>query len=313
MNKLSRTICKALIAVGGICAFNYLYHQYAVKKKLLHSRPEDYFTWRGLRVYYHRAGSGSPVILLHRPSPELSSYEWSRIEQDLAKHHTVYSIDLPGCGRSAKPEILYTNFFFTSMLKHFITVMSIEGAAVITSGCSSVIAMMCEAYEPGSIGKMIFINPPSASEMAQIPDRRSKLLSGLYQLPLIGPLIYNIHYSRQAIDLSLTEKYLYNPFHDNEKMVDIFFESAHLGHGFGAWLESSIVGNYLNINIEYAAKHLDVPVRIIEGKDMDSSVKAAEEWTGLNTSIQVSRISHSRYFPHIEEPECTLEEIESFL
>ena len=49
-------------------------------------------------------GSGKPLLLIHDLDPSSSAYEWNQLEQQLAKDFTVYSIDLPGCGRSDKSE-----------------------------------------------------------------------------------------------------------------------------------------------------------------------------------------------------------------
>ena len=52
---------------------------------------------------------GTPVLLIHDLSPLSSSYEWCRYAKKLEKQHTVYTIDLLGCGRSEKPYLTYTN------------------------------------------------------------------------------------------------------------------------------------------------------------------------------------------------------------
>ena len=50
-----------------------------------------------------KKGKGSPILLIHDMLPGGSGYEWTRIEDELALEHTVYNLDLPGCGRSEKP------------------------------------------------------------------------------------------------------------------------------------------------------------------------------------------------------------------
>ncbi|MFC8094247.1 alpha/beta fold hydrolase [Streptomyces sp. NPDC057301] len=53
----------------------------------------------GVRMHYVTGGSGTPVVLLHG-WPQ-TWYGWWPIMPELAKHHTVYAVDLPGLGDSS--------------------------------------------------------------------------------------------------------------------------------------------------------------------------------------------------------------------
>ena len=313
MKKFSKIICGTVLAAGGIYIFNHFYDLYAARKHLLRASHDQYYDWRGIKVYFRKSGSGTPLILLHSIHPCFSSAEWEKAEKELSKNHTVYALDFPGCGRSDKPGITFTSFLYASMLANFIQDMSIVGADIAASDLSCVTAILSEAYEPGLLGKFIFINPPAPSGLSETPDLRSKTLRTLFQLPLVGSFIYNILFSRQKIDRSFSEQYLYNPFHDHEKVIDICFESAHLGHGNGAFLAGSLSGKYLNFNIDYAAKRLKNPVRIIEGEKLKNSDQITKEWKMLMPDAEVVFISHARQFPHMEEPVVTVEKMRDFL
>ncbi|MGW3867030.1 alpha/beta fold hydrolase, partial [Streptomyces sp. NPDC005047] len=52
----------------------------------------------GVRMHYVKGGSGTPVVLIHG-WPQ-TWYGWWPIMPELAKHHTVYAVDLPGLGDS---------------------------------------------------------------------------------------------------------------------------------------------------------------------------------------------------------------------
>ncbi|MFG3258681.1 alpha/beta fold hydrolase [Streptomyces sp. NPDC048172] len=55
-------------------------------------------TVRGVRMHYVTGGSGPALVLLHG-WPQ-TWYEWRKIMPKLARHHTVYALDLPGLGDS---------------------------------------------------------------------------------------------------------------------------------------------------------------------------------------------------------------------
>ncbi len=59
----------------------------------------------GIRVYYHMAGSGEPIVLLHG-FPETSN-AWRKVMPALAEHYTVIAPDLRGFGASDRPDTGY--------------------------------------------------------------------------------------------------------------------------------------------------------------------------------------------------------------
>ena len=59
----------------------------------------------GVRLYYRRAGSGEPVVLLHG-FPQTSN-AWRKVLPALAERYTVIAPDLRGCGASDRPDAGY--------------------------------------------------------------------------------------------------------------------------------------------------------------------------------------------------------------
>ena len=55
-------------------------------------------------------------MICFRVVPDMSG---GKIEDDLALEHTVYNLDLPGCGRSEKSGITYTNFVYVQAICDF--------------------------------------------------------------------------------------------------------------------------------------------------------------------------------------------------
>ena len=81
-------------------------------KDMLEQPHSKTYDWRFGKIFYTKQGHGTPVLLIHDIMPGASGYEWNAVEKQLATEHTVYTIDLLGCGRSEKPDITYTNFVF---------------------------------------------------------------------------------------------------------------------------------------------------------------------------------------------------------
>ena len=90
-----------------------------------------YYHWKYGNIYYTKSGKGKPVLLIHDLDPTASSYEWKAVTKKLAENHTVYAIDLLGCGRSEKPNMTYTNYLYVQLINEFISNVINEKTDVI--------------------------------------------------------------------------------------------------------------------------------------------------------------------------------------
>ena len=90
-----------------------------------------YYHWKYGNIYYTKSGKGKPVLLIHDLDPTASSYEWKAVTKKLAENHTVYAIDLLGCGRSEKPNMTYTNYLYVQLMNEFISNVINEKTDVI--------------------------------------------------------------------------------------------------------------------------------------------------------------------------------------
>ena len=108
----------------------------AVRKNLLASAEKESFFWQFGDIFYTKKGTGTPMLLLHDLHCASSGREWQYIEDALAQDHTVYTLDLLGCGRSDKPAITYTNFLYVQLIVTFIKQVIGCPTDVIASGLS---------------------------------------------------------------------------------------------------------------------------------------------------------------------------------
>ena len=90
----------------------------------------------------------------------------------------------------------------------------------------------------------MMINPTDLAKLNKIPDKRSRFLKRMIELPLVGTLLYHTLTGRSNIELLFTESYYHNPFHRSPEDVDAFYESAHLQSSAGKYLFASLAGNY---------------------------------------------------------------------
>lgn len=312
-HKLLTTSILFALATGIIYVINRLVFATAVLKNLLKSSADNYYNWRFGKVYYKKKGHGSPVLLIHDLTVYSSAYEWNKVVNELAEAHTVYAIDLLGCGRSEKPRITYTNYLYVQLIADFIKNIIGEKTDVIASGYSGSFTVLASYTNPEFINKIVLINPPSLASLNKVPSKRSKLYKFILEFPIFGTLIYNIKTCQSNIQLLFTEKYLYNPFSVTPEMVDTYYEAAHKSLSNSKFLLSSLVAGYTNNNITHALREINQSVTILYCEGETDSEKIAESYTTYNPAIESCMLKHAKHLPQLEIPEKLLEILNIYL
>ena len=300
------------IAAGIVHISNRVIVASSQLKEMLDFSNHNYYNWRFGKIYYTKKGSGSPLLLIHDTMPGGSGYEWSRVEDQLALEHTVYTIDLLGCGRSEKAGITYTNFLFVQIICDFIKNVIKEKTDIIARGFSCSFVTTAAAYDKENINKIMFINPVSLVSLSKTPTQKDKIFKFLVEIPVFGTLIYHIIVSRETISDLFLDNLYYNPFHADRDIMDAYYEAAHRGGYYAKYLYSSQSAKYMNINIRHALESLDNSIYIVEGEDEPNGNSIVDDYRRINPAIETAVISCSKHFPHIENAEGFLEQVGTF-
>lgn len=300
-------------ATGVIHCINRFIETSSQLKNLLPADKENIYKWRFGDISYTKEGSGSPVLLIHDMMPGLASFEWKEIKGKLSENHTVYTLDLLGCGCSDKPGITYTNFLYVQLINSFIKDIIKEKTDVIATGLSASFLTMACANDKDGIGKLIFINPPSISSLTKSPSEKDKMLKCFLEIPIIGTMIYNMIVSRETISTMFMEKLYYNPFHVRNELLDLYYESSHKKSYYAKFVYASHVSKFMNISITNAIHDLDNSIYIIEGDHETNGESITEVYKKINPSIEIVTVKDTKHFPHLENPKGTYETISIFL
>lgn len=111
-------------------------------------------------MVWRRWGQGPALFLLHGGSGAWS--HWIRNVDVLARHHTVWAADLPGCGESDLPQGAYD----ADSIHHHVAAgiaLCAPGQAVDLAGFSfgSMVAGLIAADHPGLVKRMVLLAPPA--------------------------------------------------------------------------------------------------------------------------------------------------------
>lgn len=303
-----------LLTAGSIAAIHLLnkFLKFsATVRELLKSTTGQYYDWRFGNVFYTKTGEGSPILLIHDLTTSSSGYEWCEIIDELSKKHTVYTLDLLGCGRSDKPNLTYTNFLYVQMISDFIKNVIGHKTDVIVTGDSSPFVVTACANDNSLFNKIIMINPMSLYRLNEIPSKRTKILKFFVDLPILGTLLYNMYAMKNHMDDKFIEKYFFNPFKVKEEYINTYYESSNLKDG--KYLFSSIKGRYTNLNIVHALRNVDNSMFIIGGEKEEDIHTTIEDYTHYNSSIETFIIPKTKHLPQLETPEELLEQLNIIL
>lgn len=272
-------------------------------KDMLFCENKHQYSWRFGNIFYTKKGSGSPLLLIHELKCTASADEWKSLINQLSINHTIYALDLIGCGRSEKPKMTYTNYIYVQLINNFIKDVIGAKTDVITSGSSSNIAIMGCYSEPDLYRRIMMVNPSSMKDMAKYPKTNHKTLKYLVELPLIGTTIYNIANSHGTIFKEYKKKTLYPDIH-TQKDVDTMYESSHLGGPSARYLYASERSHFTNINMLHALKKLNHSMCIIGGKDLKDIEDTIKDYVAINPSIETELVDNCKQYPHIEQTDA---------
>lgn len=298
--------------LGAMHVANRVFEYISTADELLDSDSFEYYNWRFGKIAYKKVGSGSPLLLVHNLNVCSSSYEWRNNIEELSKTHTVYAIDLLGCGCSDRPALTYTNYLYVELITNFIKHIIGEKADVIVSGESCPFVLMACANDETIINKVIMINPPNLVDLAKIPTKRSKFLKDILYTPILGTFIYNLNVNKKSIAHSLFTSY-YTQSEICEKDILTYFEAAHKEHTHSKYLFACQKTRYTNANILHCLSKLNNSISIIVGNNNPENSLVASEYQNYLPSIEIAGMSKTKQVPHIEKSDEFIENVEIFL
>lgn len=282
---------------------NYL----ACKNERLYSPNGHFYHWRFGNIFYTKQGEGSPILLIHDCTQMSSEQEFTSILQQLSKHHTVYTMDLLGCGRSEKPKMTYTNFLYVQLFNDFIRNIIGEKTDIIASGYSSSFVTMACQMSPELYGNLMFVNPPSFQSLSKMPTKRHKFLKYFLELPLIGTVVYNMNNSLPQIKKELDHNIFYAYPNIKASYVKLCHEAAHKEGSSSKYFYASLRSHFMNMNIVQGLKALNNNIYVVTGNCEPNQQQIMKEYRECNPLIEVSTIRHAKHLPHLEHPKEFLE------
>ena len=114
----------------------------------------------GMRIHCLTAGeSGSSIVLLHGAGADSATLSWGEVIGPLSSHHRVFAPDLPGYGRSPKPDIQYTMDFYVQFVQQLLDVLQQDQIVLVGLSMEGAIALALALRSPKWVEKLVLVDP----------------------------------------------------------------------------------------------------------------------------------------------------------
>src|SRR2546423_1837260 len=110
----------------------------------------------GLSLNYDVAGRGPAVVLVHGLGGFGAS--WRDTIDALAARATVFAVDLPGFGRSAKPRTTYRLGYFARALRGFLDGLGVGQASLVGHSLGGAIAVTYALTHPSRVERIALVS-----------------------------------------------------------------------------------------------------------------------------------------------------------
>ncbi len=245
MSRKKHPILKTTASIAGLAVLsvellNRIFFSWMAGKSSLAEDDGEYYHWKQGDFFYQKIGGGlgRPILILHSLSPDQSAAQCKSLALSLSEKRTVYTMDLLGCGRSAKPPVTYSNFLYVLQTVECVEKIIGQPVHLVAVGNSAEIAIAAARYQPEDFYQITLVDPPREGERKKVPDTESRFRKKLIEVPILGTLLYNIAFYQSA--------------------------EAHMGGEDARYLYASMEGRYTDYDVEWMLSDMKIPVHVVE-------------------------------------------------
>jgi pimeloyl-ACP methyl ester carboxylesterase len=282
-------------------------HDYAATtaRELTHdSRP-----FGRIAIHFREHGSGPPLLLLH--GLMTTSYSWRYVVKELGERFRVIAPDMPGCGKSGKPEARYDAASLAAWVSEFVDAAEIRGCVAIGNSLGGFVMMRAVLDDPSLVARLVNMHSPAFPEARYfalhaalaIPGVRGLLARRIQKDPLRWAHA-KVHYSDETLK-SLEEAHAYGDPLATPEGVRAFIgylAGAVAPHGFARLVD------------DLAEREFPVPLQLLYAKE-DPLVRPENgaRLAKLVPKAELVWLDRSSHFAHVDTPREVLDAVVPFL
>jgi pimeloyl-ACP methyl ester carboxylesterase len=276
----------------------------------------SYVPWRGVYyAYYSRAGTGTPLVLLHSIHAAASAHEMRPLVQRFQREtdRPIFALEWLGFGHSDRPEVSYTPELLEDQLEHWLghSVRGEEGADVIGLSLGATYAVELARRRPGLIRSIAAIEPfglgDEPSEIGIVWERL------LFSVPGVQRAFYDRITTPDALYEFAKENLFTQEFGVPEEFVEFGAETARV-EGAARPLDDFLSGRLFPDNVEESYLRIRQPLLVIHGTVQDRRMESYTELPTIAARSNTTVVAlPTGALPHWERAGEVFERIHEFL
>ncbi|MGX7722878.1 alpha/beta fold hydrolase [Rhodococcus sp. 5G237] len=131
----------------------------------------------GIRVHYHEAGTGPSLLLIHGGAP--GAFGWGNFGRNLealSRNFRVVIVDLPGYGRSDKPDVEDgRHLMYAETMAALIDELGLGRTHVVGMATGGAVAARMALDFPERIDKLVLVSSSGGRTMFHVPPRMNAM------------------------------------------------------------------------------------------------------------------------------------------
>jgi len=252
---------------------------------------------------YLKTGNGAPLILIHTIRTQLDYFE--QVIPQLAKHFTVYAIDLPGHGYSSiDTNASYDEPYFRSAVIEFIEKLDLKEVTLTGESIGGVLALTVSSQMPSRIKKVISSNPYDYDRKYGDGVRRGNFLANFvisqFAIPYVGAAVAameNILFLGIILKGGLKNK----RWMPSKLLME--FDRVGRRKGYRHVERSTFAGWRSWSKAQSLYSEVKAPVKLIYGQHDWSTVAERENTAKQLGGISISTVTNTGHFAFVDNPQ----------
>lgn len=278
------------------------------------------WSWRGKRIELgiDTRGDGPAILMLPALSSISTRSEMSPLADQLASSFTTIAVDWPGFGDKPRPAIAWEPNAYREFLRYILEVFP-KPTATIAAGHAAGYLLAHAAEQPGSVGRLCLVAPTWRGPLpTMMGGRRAmfRFISGLVDLPVIGPALYRLNVNKPMIRMMGRGHVYADPAWLDQarlakKLVVTNAPGArHASFRFVAGELDPMPSHELFVAI---TRQVADPILVVYGAATPTRSKAEMETLGNLPHVQPRELPNGKLAVHEEFPAVVADVVRSFL
>lgn len=260
-------------------------------------------------VHLRELGEGPPLLLIH--GLMTSSYSFRYVLEPLSRSYRVIAPDLPGAGRSDKPDAAYTAAAMARWIVELADALDIRGCRAIGNSLGGYLCMRAVLEDREVFERLVNIHSPGT------PDARLWALHAALAVPGVRAAL--ARYVRRD-----PERWVHRNVHYFDESLKSLEEAREYGAAIASPEGSRAFVRYLGDTLDPRAMRdfvhaleqgpFPIPLQLIYARqDPMVPPRVGDELAALLPGAELRWLEDTSHFAHVDSPERLLAVVEPFL